>query len=208
MEKTFKYMIQKILSSKILPYILLTLACVYIFMQRSCDGKIVPKGKETIVYDTIYNPVQLSPKEIIKYITKEGKEILVQGRIDTIKIKEFEKAPDSTKTDMFVDCKTIRQYNQTFKDSLADVDVFAETEGKLLKITPKVTIKARLPEKKTVFAVYGGGEIYVPFTLDKLGYKVNLRFQNKKGDLFSTGYDPINQVGFIGYDLRILNIKK
>ena len=75
-------------------------------------------------------------------------------------------------------------------------------------MTPTVTIKARLPEKKTVFALYGGGGIYMPHTLNQIGYKIDLLFQNKKGDLFSTGYDPINKVGFIGYAFRIINIKR
>lgn len=192
---------------KIAQPIVLVAALAYIFLHRNCDNPVIPKGKEIIVYDTIYKPIQLPPKEIIKYITKEGKEILVQGRIDTIEVKVFEKAPDSVKTNMFVDCKTIKQYNQTFKDTLADVSIFAETEGRLLKLVPTVIIKARLPEKKTTFAMYAGGGLYL-YKLNEMNYKLNLRFQNKRGDLFSGSYDPSTKTTFIDYDFRFINIKK
>jgi len=145
---------------------------------------------------------------LYKYITKEGKIINIPGKIDTVYVKQFEKAADTVKTEMFIDATKIRQYTNVFKDSLGDVSIFTETRGELLKIVPTITIKARLPAKETVFAVYGGGGMYLPLTFEKLSYKVNLRFQNKKGDLWSGSYDPFNKAVFVDYDLRILNIKK
>ena len=194
---------------KVLPWFLLVLSLVYIFLQQSCNDKIiVKKGKEIIKYDTIFKPIELPSKTITKYKTIKGDVVYLPGKVDTVEVKVFEKAEDSTKIKMFTDATKIRQYNQQFKDSLADVSIFAETKGELLKIVPTVTIKARLPEKKTVFAVYGGLELYVPYTFDNVSYKLNLRFQNKKGNLLSGGYDPINKIGFVGYDFRFINIKK
>lgn len=208
MEKTSKSTINKIFNSKILPWLLCCFAFLYIFIQRSCNNpKIITKNKETIKYDTIYKPQEIKTEVVTKYKTIQGKDFIIPGKVDTIIIKEFEKAPDSTKIKMFADCKTIRQYNQIFNDSLADVSVFAETEGRLLKIVPSVTIKARLPEKKTVFALYGGFELSNNLQFNNPIIKGNIFFQNKKGDLYTTGYDTNKNI-YLGYSFRFINIKK
>lgn len=191
-----------------IPYIIIFILLSYIFLQRSCNGPEITTPKKSIVkYDTIYKPGETITKIVTKYKTKEGKKILIPGKIDTLYIKQFEKAPDSTKTEMFIESNRIRQYTNVFKDSLADVSIFTETKGELLKMVPTVTIKARLPEKKTVFAVYGGTEIYNNLQFNNFGVKANLMFQNKKGDLF-TGSCDTNKNIYFGYNLRFINIKK
>lgn len=193
--------------SYIQPIIILALL-VIIFLQRNCSkSNVITKGKNVVKYDTIYNPAQLPSKETIKYINTKGETIYIKGKVDTVKVKVFETSTDSVKTNMFIEATKIRQYKQQFNDSIADISIFAETKGELLKIAPTVTVKARLPEKKTIFAVYAGASSYVNPNLD-FNYKLNLRFQNKKGDLISGSYDVFNKVVFLGYDIRILNIKK
>jgi len=190
----------------ILPFIILILL-VIIFLQRSCNNNIVYKTKLVKQFDTIYKPVELPSKIITKYKNTKGDIVYLPGKVDTIEIKVFEKAKDTTKTKMFADAIKIRQYKNDFNDSIADVSIFTETKGELLKIAPKITIKARLPEKKTVFALYTGGGLYLNNNFD-LGYKLDVKFQNKKGDLFGGSYDPINKVVFIDYNIRLINIKK
>ncbi len=201
-------MIKNLFNVKVLPWFLLVLSLVYIFLQDSCNRKIIPKGKETIVYDTIFQPIELPSKIITEYKTKKGDVIYLPGKVDTVEVKVFEKAEDTTQIKMFANATKIRQYKQSFNDSLADVSIFAETKGELIKMVPTVTIKARLPEKKTVFALYAGGGLHIPSTFDNVGYKVNIRFQNKKGNLISGSYDPINKIGFFDYDLQIFNKKE
>lgn len=209
MEKTFGNKLISFFNIKTIPYLLLFLAISYIFLQRSCDNKsIIYKTKLVKQFDTIYKPVELSSKIITKYKNIKGNIVYLPGKVDTVEIKTFEKAPDTVKTTMFTDATKIRQYKNDFNDSIADVSIFTETKGELLKIAPTITIKARLPEQKSIFAVYGGGGVYLQQENLKIGYKLNLRFQNKKGDLFSGSYDPINKIYFIGYDKRFLNIKK
>lgn len=200
--------IKKFINKNIFPYLIIIILLGYIFLQRSCDSNKTITPKQSIVhYDTIYKPVELPSKIITKYKTIQGKEITIQGKIDTLYIKQFEKAADTTKTEMFIDATKIRQYTNSFNDSLADVSIFTETRGELLKIVPTVTIKARLPEKKTVFAVYGGTEVFNNFKFNNFGVKANLMFQNKKSDLFTGGYDT-NETIYLGYNFRFLNIKK
>ena len=190
----------------ILPFIIIGLL-VIIFLQRSCNNNIVYKTKLVKQFDTIYKPIELPSKVITKYKNIKGDVVYLPGKVDTIQIKVFEKAPDTEKVTMYADATKIRQYKNDFNDSIADVSIFTETKGELLKIAPKITIKARLPEKKTVFALYTGGGLYLNNNFD-LGYKYDIKFQNKKGDLFGASYDPINQVIFAEYNIRLINIKK
>jgi hypothetical protein len=190
------------------PYIVILILCTLLFIQRSCKGdNVVYRDNIVKQYDTIFYPKEIETKIITKYKTIKGDIITIKGRVDTIIVKEFEKSTDSDKTQMFIDATKIRQYTNDFNDSVADVSIFTETKGELLKIAPKITIKARLPEKKTVFALYGGGGMYLNNNFN-LGYKLNVRFQNKRGDLISGSYDPINKVIFAEYDFRFINIKK
>ncbi len=190
----------------ILPFIILILL-VIIFLQRSCNNNIVYKTKLVKQFDTIYKPIELPSKIITKYKDIKGDIVYLPGKVDTVEVKVFEKAEDSTKIKMFAEATKIRQYKNDFNDSIADVSIFTETKGELLKIAPKITIKARLPEKKTVFALYTGGGLYLKNNFD-LGYKLDVKFQNKKGDLFGGSYDPINKVIFAEYNIRLINIKK
>lgn len=196
------------MDKRYVPYIVILVLCTLLFIQRSCKGdKVIYRDNIVKQYDTIYAPKEIQTKIVTKYRTIKGDTITIKGRVDTLVVKEFEKSTDSTKTQMFIDATKIRQYKNDFNDSVADVSIFTETKGELLKIAPKITIKSRLTEKKTVFALYGGGGMYLDRNFN-LGYKLNVRFQNKRGDLFSGSYDPINKVIFAEYDLRLINIKR
>jgi hypothetical protein len=193
---------------KLIQPLIIIILLIIIFLQRSCySDNIKYKTKLVKQFDTIYKPSEIKTKIITKYKNLKGNIVYLPGKVDTVEVKIFEKAPDPVKITMFADATKIRQYKNDFNDSIADVSIFTETKGELLKISPKITIKARLPEKKTVFAIYGGGGLYL-YNLENLNYKFNLRFQNKRGDLFSGSYDPITKTGFIDYDLRFINIKK
>ena len=191
-----------------IPYIIIIILLTIIFLQRSCNNNNIGyKTKLVKQFDTIYKPVELPSKIITKYKDIKGDIIYLPGKVDTIEVKVFEKAEDSTQLKMFTNATKIRQYKNDFNDSIADVSIFTETKGELLKIAPKITIKARLPEKKTVFALYTGGGFYLNNKFN-VGYKIDVKFQNKKGDLFGGSYDPINKVIFAEYNIRLINIKK
>ena len=193
---------------KLIPYFIIIGLLFIIFLQRSCNSdNIKYKTKLVKEFDTIYKPVELPSKTITKYKNIKGDIVYLPGKVDTVEVKVFEKAEDSTKIKMFIDATKIRQYKNDFNDSIADVSIFTETKGELLKIASTITIKARLPEKKTIFALYTGGGLYLKNNFD-LGYKLDVKFQNKKGDLFGGSYDPMNKVIFAEYNIRLINIKK
>ena len=193
---------------KLIQPIIILFLLVVIFTQRSCNSqKEIYKEKIVKHFDTIYKPSEIKTVYKTKYTTLNNDVVYLPGRIDTVEIKTFEKVEDTTKIKMFANTTKIRKYNNVFNDSIADVSIYTETKGELLKIVPTITVKARIPEKKTIFALYAGGGLYLNNNFE-LGYKYDLRFQNKKGDLIGTSYDPVNKNFFIDYNFRVFNIKK
>ena len=189
---------------RILPYLIIVALLVVIFTHRSCgDQKVVTR--DVVKFDTIYKPVELPQKVVTRYVNKKGETVYLPGKVDTVLVKEFENS--DKKDSLYAEAIRIRQYRQDFNDSIADVSVFAETQGELLKLAPTVKLKARLPDKKTVFALYGGVDVFNSTSLDNFGVRANLGVQNKRGDIISAGYDTNNNV-YVGYTVRILNIRR
>lgn len=188
-------------------YILIGLLIFSLFLQRSCDNKKSFQKVKTIVqYDTIFKPSENKTKVVTKYRNVKGDDILILGKIDTVEVKVFEKATDSVQFNMFTNATKIRSYTTEFKDSVADVSIYTETKGELLKIVPTVKVK-QVKVKETVFALYGGIEVYNNLQLSNPGVKVDLGIQNKKGDIFTGGYD-MNQNIYVGFKKQLFNIKK
>ena len=186
-------------------YILIGLLIFSLFLQRSCSNKVI-KTEEIVKYDTIFKPVASKPIVITKYKTIKGEDILIPGRIDTIEVKVFEQSVDTVKLNMYIDATKIRSYTTQFNKSDADVSIYTETKGELLKIVPTVTIK-QPKANEIVFAMYGGLEVYNNLQLSNPGVKVDLGIQNKKGDIFTGGYDT-NQNIYVGFKKQLFTIKK
>ena len=186
-------------------YILIGLLIFSLFLQRSCSNKII-KPIEVVKYDTIFKPVVSKPTVITKYKTIKGEDILIPGKIDTVEVKVFEQSVDSTKLNMYINATKIRSYTTQFNKSDTDISIYTETKGELLKIVPTVTIK-QPKAKEIVFAMYAGLEVYNNLQLSNPGVKVDLGIQNKKGDIFTGGYDT-NQNIYVGFKKKIFNIKK
>ena len=87
-----------------------------------------------------------------------------------------------------------------------DVSIYTETKGELLKIVPTVKVK-QVKVKETVFALYAGLEVYNNLQLSNPGIKADIGIQNKKGDIFTGGYD-MNQNIYIGFKKQLFNTKK
>lgn len=186
-------------------YIIIGLLLFSLFLQRSYPNDTV-KVKNLIQYDTIFKPVPSKPVVITKYKTIRGKDVLIPGKIDTIEVKVFEKAVDTTKLNMFIDARKIRSYTTDFNNNDADISIYTETKGELLKIIPTVTIK-QPKAKETIFAMYAGLEVYNDLKLSNPGIKIDIGIQNKKGDIFTGGYDT-NQNIYIGYKKQLFKIRK
>ena len=208
--------IQQINYRKLIQPLIIFGLLIYIFLLKSCNNPsknndIYQKFKTKEIvgkFDTIKKPKELSSNKKYKYSPKQSKPIITNNPIDSILVEKFEKAPDSTKIKLFVDQTQIRSYKQEFDDKYIKITFFAKTRGELLEISPEYIIKPQndsIKIKQSVFALYLGGGAYYN---NMLNYKIDIGFQNKKGDILFIGYDPFNKVYFAEYNLRIFNIKK
>lgn len=190
-------------------FLLIILLIAALFIQRSCNEKKLnsfTKENTIVKYDTVFYPVEQPQKIKTIYKTLKGKEIIIPGKIDTIEVKNFEIAEDTTKLNMYITATRKREYVNIFEDSTATTTVYTETKGELLKIVPTVVIK-KLKAKENYFTLYGGVEVYNNKLFNNSGIKVDLGFQNKKGDILTAGYDNNKNI-YLGYHVKIFSLKK
>ena len=189
-------------------YVIIGLLIFSLFLQRSCSNnkQSFQKVKTIVQYDTIFKPSESKTKVITKYKTLKGKDIYIVGKIDTVEVKVFEKATDSVQFNMFTNATKIRSYKNDFSDNDADISIYTETKGELLKIVPTVHIK-QVKKVETKFALYTGGGLSNNLQFNNFAVQANIGLQNKKGDILSISYDTQQNIG-IGYSFRLINIKK
>lgn len=198
--------------------IIIVLLLLTIFTQRSCseDKKIV--YQKVIIPAKSGNFKTTKPKEItspkIKYVIQyKDRKVVTSAKVDTILAKEYLKANDSIeKLNLYLNSIKVRKYSQNFNNDDLDLTIDAEATGTLNYLKPKYTLKQReisvpIKQKETSIAVYTGLELKTSLDASKTSLKGDLGIQNKKGDIYSVGYDTNKNV-YIGYKIRLINIKK
>jgi len=203
----------------IYPIIIIVLLFV-IFIQRSCNNDKLPseEKKEVVIpaKKGSFNsakPIKIHDTIIKDSIIFKDKKILIENQLDKQLVIDYLKAKDSIKKlNLFMNAVKVNKYSTNFDNEDINLTIDSETTGTLNSVKPTYTIKERKAEvsiKKleSVFALYTGIEIYNNKDLNNPGAKVDLGIQNKKGDIYSLGFDT-NKNFFIGYKLRIINIKK
>lgn len=193
--------------------ILVLILLVIIFLMNSCEQEINTKDnyiiiKEKTGYFEIKKP---TPVKGVGYtfVTSKGDTIYLENPVDKELEAEYLKAKDSlAKLELYL--KAIQK--RTYKDSLEDENIVinyeAKTTGTLDNI--KIDYKTKLDSvkiKKPVFVLYTGLGTSVGQDLSP-GVKINLGYQNKKGSVIFAGYDPINKVATVDYNIKIFDIKK
>ena len=146
-------------------------------------------------------PVILNPPEIKTEVRIINKDLL----------KEYIAKQDSaSKTEIFKEAITEREYNLNFKDSLVNIDIHAKTAGVLLEIKPSYTIypsKVITKDKiitlpsKPKNSILAGVEASLP--TDGYPYiKTSIYFQNKKSNIITIGVDTNRSIWF-GYIVKL-----
>lgn len=186
-------------------YIIIGVLILSIFLQRSCIREDVVIAN-SIKYDTIFKNKELPSTVITKYVNVKGDTVFIPGKVNVVEVKKFEKAPDTAKLKLYTDATKIRSYNSVFNNKDADISIYTETKGELLKIVPTVNIK-QPKEVKSVFALYGGAGLYNNTQFSNPGLKFDLGVQLKKGDIIEASYDTNKNI-YLSYKMQLINIKK
>ena len=168
---------------------------------------IVPEVKGTFQAKKPVHEAISSRKEH----TATGKEILqVENPINKKLIaeneklkKDFAKANDSIKKLSFNKAIQLNKFSTKFEDENIVLNVNGVVRGEVKEVTPNYTIKKKEIEvpvkvKETVFRVLAGGAIGLNKKMNQATYKLDLNFQNRKGNIISVGYDTDNKI-WLGY---------
>jgi len=203
----------------IYPIIIIGLLFV-IFIQKSCYNRGLPsiENHEVVVpaQNGSFNavkPIKVHDTIIKDSIVFKDKIIPVTNPLNKQLVIDYLKAKDSiAKLNLFMNAVKTNKYEQNFDNKDINLTIEAETTGTLNYLKPTYTIKEKTIDvpvkvKQTIFALYTGIEIYNNNELNNSGIKVDLGIQNKRGDIYIAGYDTNNNI-FIGYKLRLINIKK
>jgi hypothetical protein len=146
-------------------------------------------------------------------IIYRNQKIFTDSPVNKALVEQYLKATDSIKRlKLYLESIGEKEVNYTFDNTDVNIEVYTKTRGTILEIKPKYTIKQKditvdVPNKETVFALYGGAEIGNSTSLDNLILKADVGIQNRKGTIFTVGADN-NSNYYIGAKVRILNIKK
>jgi hypothetical protein len=123
----------------------------------------------------------------------------------------FARANDSLQQEIYKRTIAPKLFSQYFdNDTLSATVKGIVANGEVQKLKLDYTIKSRnidvkVPEVK--FRLLGGVEVGATKEFDKFNTKVNLGFQNKKGDIISVSADT-DQRFYLGYSKTIFSIKK
>ena len=139
-------------------------------------------------------------KEILQVENPINKKLIAEN--EKLK-KDFAKANDSIKKLSFNKAIQLNKFSTKFEDENIVLNVNGVVRGEVKEVTPDYTIKKKEIEvpvkvKETVFRVLAGGAIGLNKKMNQATYKLDLNFQNRKGNIISAGYDTDNKI-WLGY---------
>lgn len=125
---------------------------------------------------------------------------------------EFAKATDSLQQLLYAKVTEPKVFTSVFDDQYINLEINGIVKGEVKSITPKYTIKEReieavVKERLRVFALKSGVEYGNNLQFNNSVFKVNMDFENKKGNSFSYGYDT-NKTHWVGGKFTIFEIKR
>lgn len=202
--------------SKYIPWaIIVVLAIMLWFKGCNRDSKTVyvevpaKHGK----FDTIWMPAPiLRPEKEYVYRYLKGKDtitITVENPINIELLEKFEQL-GANKDSLYADAIGEREYNIKQEDSLLITNNYIKAQGKVLAFQQSYTIKPQkiaVKDPETVFRLLGGVEVGNTKELNDFSAKGSLMFQNRKGNIFSAGYDTEQRI-WVGYGFSIWNYRK
>jgi len=208
------------LKHKLILYTTILSLIIIIFVQRGCSAQTSQSKQKVIIPEKkgeFKNPSAIinskGKKDSIVY---KDKVVVTENPFNKKLAEDFilsQKENDSLKAlKLYLNAIEEREQTYVFDNKDTKLEIYTKTRGEILNITPKYTIKEReetvtVKNKEIVFALYAGGGLKSNITLGELNPTINLGAQNKKGDILYVQYGTDKSIQ-IGYNFRILNIKK
>lgn len=185
---------------------------------KSCTGEekkqTVTIPEQTGNFKPVINPKPDTIKEPYPVVKWKDKIVYQDNPVNQELVNELRKAleeNDSLKAlAMYADAVAIREYTIPLEDSLVKTENYFKTQGELLEFKQSYILKERKVDIKTpelLFRLLGKIEVGNTTQFDNFNAKANLMFQNKKGNIYSIGFDTEERI-YVGYGFKIFEIKK
>lgn len=174
-------------------------------------GKLESKKPESKPIEIKQEPILEVKKDGLVYKENPLNKILVE---ENKKIKsDYSKMSDSLKSKAFDKAIELNTFSYKSEDKYLKLTIDGIVRGEVQEITPIYEIKEREAEaivKQTYLRVLAGGSVGINKDLNQAVYKLDVDFQNKKGDMLSVEYLRVNNqdYGMIGFKKSIFNLKR
>lgn len=165
-------------------------------------NKPITVSKDSIIYIPFE---RTSSKEDLKKM-KSIADSLLKANLQL----EIAFAKANNKDSLYKKTIEINSFNHTWDNDTIKATVNGISRGTVEQIQLHYIIKSQKQEVKvpaTVFRLLGGAEAGVTKDLSKFNTKVNLGFQNKKGNIMTISADTEERF-YIGYQMSIFSIKR
>lgn len=126
---------------------------------------------------------------------------------------DYSKMSDSLKSKAYDKAIELNTFSSKYEDKFMVLDINGIVRGEVQEMTPSYTLKEREADavvKQTYLRVLGGGSIGFNRDFNQFIYKLDIDFQNRKGDMISGEYLRVNNqdYGMIGFKKSLLNFKR
>jgi len=215
----------------LIPYInwksyslIITIAFIILLLLNRCNPEpsivtiTVPEKKGTFktdtieVQNTVYIPKPYKDRSNEDKLKNDISELntqleLYKEELDNA-IDEYTYANDSLKALLFANAIALREFNQPFEDDFIKIENSGYVFGELKSLTTNYTIKERkvdveVPQLK--YRILVGAGVGSNINFNQPLYKINVGYQNAKGNILRASYLRINnqQFGVIERDFSL-----
>jgi hypothetical protein len=206
------------------------LGCFVAFWFRGCSGSTPKPQTAKVIIEEVkgkFEPKKPVHEAIVinannKANVQKGKPVFVENPINEKLIaeneklkKDFAKADSATKDVIFEKVAQLNKFSSNFEDENIIINIDGIVQGEVKEITPsyirkKIETEVPVKVKETVLRILAGGAIGLNKELNQAAYKLDLNFQNRKGNIISAEYLKIGsqEFGMVGYKHSIINIKR
>lgn len=194
--------------------ILVVILVFALFLQQSCSVDKITKNDSVIITKPKSGSFDYyKPKEIFKtkysYITTKGDTIELENPINKeLEQKYLSALSENEKLKLYLKAIQKRTYNDTLENKHLKFSYTALTTGTLDSIKFDYIIKSdTIKIKQPIFRLLAGPSLEFNYLTMKPSIGINVGFQNKKGNIFTGGFNSSQQIT-IGYYHNLWTYKK
>ena len=194
--------------------ILVVILVFALFLQQSCSGDKITKNDSIIITKPKVGGFDYYKPKPIKglgytLITKEGDTIEIENPVNKeLEQKYLNAINENEKLKLYLEAIQKRTYIDTLEDKNIKFSYTALTTGTLDSVKFDYTIKPdTIKVKQPVFRLLAGTSLEFNYLTMKPSIGINVGFQNKKGNIFTGGFNSSQQIT-IGYYHNLWTIKK